>query len=416
VSGAARLTFAVSVRETDERGKSSYPLYKISFKAGRPDKCRRTITSPEIPIPTNSTFYVFHPPDKSGSRVTSLGRGLEKAFLRFQQFEANEQRRKCGWTSLESSGIGESTERISIPDAVTKYLAEIAERGLSEVSRRRHECALEDFRVSCRKTFVDEIARDDIIFYLSWMKQKMRNNRLGQPNIALRGRLLLLDAFLRQYGRAKLLSRKEWPAAVKTKPSVYSKQKWAAIMDATIPRKGDSDELIARKAEERIRLEFLRYSACRDIEAATAEYDDIDAGTCLFYIRRKPRLNWRPKRLVERQIVLPADFVKRLFARRDAKNCTGLLFPNTVGKIDNNLTGFLKSAAKRARITERVTLPKIRRTTAIEYTSRFGVGNCLRLLGCRSIAMTARYVSTEDMTSPSRRAELEEFFSTLVAR
>jgi hypothetical protein len=62
VSPARRVTFAVSVKGTNESGKLTYSLYKISFKAGRPYKRRRTASSPEIPIPENSTFYIRHPP------------------------------------------------------------------------------------------------------------------------------------------------------------------------------------------------------------------------------------------------------------------------------------------------------------------------------------------------------------------
>jgi hypothetical protein len=64
------------------------------------------------------------------------------------------------------------------------------------------------------------------------------------------------------------------------------------------------------------------------------------------------------------------------------------------------LIGFLKSAATRARIAEHVTLHKIRRTTAVDYAARFGIGNCLKLTGCSSIAMTPHNVSAEDLTCP----------------
>ncbi len=413
---ARRITFAVSVRETKERGKASYSLYKISFKAGRPHKCRRTTSSPEILIPENGTFYIKHPADKVGSRLTSLGHALDQAFLRYRQFEAKEQREKRDLTPLASPDAEKSAERVLITDAVTRHLAEIAECGLSAASRAAHKNALDDFRASCRKTFVDEIVRDDVVLYLSWMKQNLRQSRSGQRNMTLRGRLTLLNTFLGQYGKTKLLSRKEWPTAVKIKPAVYAQERWTAIMKATIARKGDTDELIARKEEERIRLAFFRFTACLDMEVATAEYGDIDAKTCLFRITRKPHLNWQPKRLVERDIVLPAEFVKCLLARRDPKNSSELLFPNTVGKVDHNLIGFLKSAAKRARIAEHVTLHKIRRTTAFDYAARFGVGNCLKLLGCSSVAMTARNGDAEGMTSPARRKDMEEFFSGLVTR
>jgi site-specific recombinase XerD len=376
VGRESKIAFAVSIRGTNERGKATYSLYKISFQAGRPHKCRRTASSQEIPIPANNTFYVKHTADKFGSRLTSLGRGLKQAFLRCRQFEASERRTKRGFTPLASPGAGESAKRVLIADAVAKYLRNIAERGLSAASCAARRNAYEDFKASCRKTFIDEIGRDDVVLYLSWMKQNLQQRRSGERHFTLRGRLALLNTFLGQYGKTKLLSRKEWPAAVKTAPTVYTKEQWTKIMDATLARTGDSDELIARKAEERILLAFFRYTACLDMEAATAEYSDIDAKGCLFHIKRKPHLNWQPKRLLERDIVLPVEFVKSLLARRNSTNSSGLLFPNAAGKIDHNLISFLKSAAKRARISEHVTLHKIRRTTAFDYAARFGIANC----------------------------------------
>jgi hypothetical protein len=152
------------------------------------------------------------------------------------------------------------------------------------------------------------------------------------------------------------------------------------------------------------------------MEAATVESPDIDAKTCVFHVKRKPHLNWQPKRLVERDIVLPAEFAKCLPARRDTKYSLGLLYPSTAGKIDCNLIGFLKSAAKRARIEEHVTLHKIRRTTAGDDAARFGIDNCLKLTGCSSIAMTPRDVSAEYLTFSDKRKDMEEFFSGLVTR
>jgi hypothetical protein len=218
VSPARRVSFAVSVKGTNESGKLTYSLYKISFEAGRSHKCRRTPSSPGIPIPENGTFYIYHRADKFGSRVTSLGRGLEQAFLRYQKFEAQEQRKEDRLLPLESSGAEESAERVLITDAVTRHLAMIAERDLSAATRAAHKSALEDFRASCQKTFVDEIVRDDVVLYLSRMKQNLQQRRSSQRNFTLRGRLALLNSFLGQYEKTKLLSRKEWPVAVKTKP------------------------------------------------------------------------------------------------------------------------------------------------------------------------------------------------------
>lgn len=150
MSPARRVAFAVSVRGPNESGKLTSSLYKISFKDGRPHKCRRTPVSPEIPIPENNTFYVHHPADKFGSRVTSLGRGLEQAFLRYQKFEAKEQRRLDRLPPLESPAAEESAQRVLIADAVTRHLATLAERGVSAASRAAHKrfqsVVPEDFR------------------------------------------------------------------------------------------------------------------------------------------------------------------------------------------------------------------------------------------------------------------------------
>jgi hypothetical protein len=185
-------------------------------------------------------------------------------------------------------------------------------------------------------------------------------------------------------------------------------------MSASVAREGDTDELIARKAEESIRLAFFRYAACLHVEAATVEYSDIDAKSCIFRIKKKPHLSWQPKRLVERDIVLPAEFVNCLLPRRPSTDFSRLLFPNAAGKVDHHLISFLKSSAKRARISEHVTLHTIRRPTAVEYAARAGIGNCLKLIGSSSVAMTARYGGAEEMTSPGRRKDMERFISRLV--
>ena len=85
-----------------------------------------------------------------------------------------------------------------IADAVTKYLAELSESGLGTAPHRARESALEDFQASCRKTFVDEIVREDIILYVSWMKQNLIQIDFRRPNISLRGRLILLNTLLGQ--------------------------------------------------------------------------------------------------------------------------------------------------------------------------------------------------------------------------
>jgi integrase len=401
-----KIGLAVRVKETAKSGVVSYPRYEVTFKNGKPYRCRRTADSPEIPIPGDGSFYITHPKDAQGARVTPVGAGLDEAVVKYRQFEATAERAKRGLTLLDDfvkHTPNAPANRSLIATAIEKYLAKVETSGKSTGTHRAYKGALDDFVKSCDKTFIDELTEDDMVGYLAWMKKNVKRRSVGQQNITFRKRLGFVNTFLSVHGKKNLWSSKEWPKFVRKAPDRYTSDQISAILGAALP-------------EEKIRLLFFFYSGCRDMEVATAEFSDINPKSNIFTIQAKPHLKWKPKTDTERSQVLPKAFVKELMERKATrKKGNNLIFPNTVGNVDNNMIEFLQKAAKRAGITERVTLHKIRRTAISHAIDKFGVRKAMAFAGHTDIATTNKYSAPDDMTSPAVRNQVEESFEELVA-
>jgi integrase len=397
---AKKVGFAVRVKETN----GTYPRYEVTFKNGRPHRCRKTADAPEITIPADASFYATHPKDAKGNRATALGQGLDSAFAAFQKFEANFQRQKNGLALIEDfeTNSPQAVEgRILIADAIAEYLLKIKTSDKTSATYSAYKLGLAGFKSSCTKAYIDELTEKDMVAYLAWMRDNVKKRKLGQANITFRKRLGFVNTFLGEYGKANLWDSKQWPKIVKKAPDKYDAETIAAILKAATP-------------EEKLRLLFFFYSGCRDMEVATAEYSDVDKKTHIFKIQAKPHLNWKPKTSEERAQVLPAEFVRDLTARK-AKSENNLIFPcPRSGKVDNNLIEYLQKAALRAGITERVTLHKIRRTAISHAIKKFGVTNAMKFAGHSSIQTTNKYAAPDDLTNQKVRKQVEESMAELV--
>lgn len=402
---AKKVGFAVAIKTAE----GTYPRHTIVFKNGKPWRCQLNADAPLIEIPTEGPFYAVHAkginPAKPETRATPLPGALAEALAAYQTFERNFQRSQAGLALVNDFAINQPPAadgvRVTISASIAKYLQTKKASDSSKDTIRAYAANLRDFQKSCGKEFIDELTQDDIIAYLVWMKANVKRRSVGQPNITLSKRLGYLNTFLKEFGKGDMWAKSNWPKAVKTKPNKYDDETLQAILNAAEP-------------EEKIRLNFFVFTGCRDMEVAHAEYSDIDTKTNVFHIRNKPHLGWKPKDSEERDVVIPdPKFVKQLMERR-AGSKNSLIFPNTVGKVDNNLIEFLQKAAKRAGIKERVTLHKIRRTIGSMYAKKFGIGNAQQFLGHSDIQTTARYIAADDMTSQKRRAEVEDAFAELV--
>jgi integrase len=407
----AKIAMAVSIKTAP--GK--YPRHEILFKNGKPRRCRLNAGAPEIDIPDDAAFYVTHPkganPAKPETRATPLPGTLERALIGYRQFEADFQRRQQGLTLLTDFTTNKpapaSGSRTTIVASIEKYLRDKTIGGLRKTSIAAYRGGLEDFKKSCKKTFVDELTKDDLAEYLSWMRESLRRNSVGQQNITFRKRLGFVNAWTKEFTEDGLWSKKNRPKVNTVVPDSYDDETRRAILKAAT-------------AEERLRILFLFYSGGRDMEVATAEINDLDVRRGIFRIQAKPHIiirgeSWQPKTGGEREQALPREFIKELVERQKGRT-NPLLFPNSKGNVDHNLIEFLQKAARRAgvEIKGRVTQHRIRRTAIGHVGAKFGLQRAMDFAGHSRATTTDKYIAKNSMTNPKIRPEVEEAMAELV--
>jgi integrase len=409
---AKKIGFAVAFKVAD----GSYPRHAIVFRRGLPWRCKLNADAPEIAIPKDGAFYAIHAKgvnsQKPETRATPLPGNLDAAFDAFRQFETDYQRRLAG-VALATEFVTNKPApngRVTIADSIEKYLLKCKAAGLRKTTIAAYSGALEDFKTSTDKTYVDELEKEDITgVYCSWMRSNVRKNvgnKDGQRNITFNKRMGFVNTWTETFSDHGLLG-KDWKLpVVKKTPDKYDADTIQALLKAATP-------------EESIRIRFYLYTGCRDMEVATAEYSDIDAKTCTFHVQAKPHIivhgeSWQPKTGEERRQPLPKDFVKELMERKKHSD-NNLIFPTRrTGNVDNDIIQFLKDAAKRAGLEGRFTLHKFRRTAISNAIDHFGVRMAMSFAGHSNIATTNKYAAREDMTSPKIRKEVEASLAALV--
>jgi integrase len=183
----------------------------------------------------------------------------------------------------------EST-RLTIDDAVKQYFKNLQSQGKDPKTIRAYKVAVEEFRKSCSKKFMDEIAKQDLIDFLGWLRKQppkprkdgtlRKPRRSGDPNRTYFNKVNSVVIFLSAHGINRLLKKSEYPK-FSEKPVVYYDASQVKALYAA-----------AKNDEERFTLDYFLKTGVRDGEAADAEYRDVKDG--FLNMVDKPLLKWHP--------------------------------------------------------------------------------------------------------------------------
>ena len=181
--------------------------------------------------------------------------------------------------------------RLTIEDAVKQYFKNLHSQGKDPKTVRAYKVAVEEFRKSCPKKFMDEIVKQDLIDFMGWLRvqpPKLRKDgtprklrRSGDPNRTYFNKINNIVIFLSAHDINRLLKKSEYPKFAE-KPVVYYDAAQVKALYAA-----------AKNDEERFTLDYFLKTGVRDGEAAHAEYSDVKDG--FLYIVDKPHLKWHPK-------------------------------------------------------------------------------------------------------------------------
>jgi integrase len=363
-----------------------------------------------------ATSYLYRRMTNGVRKTVSLGKDLAYAFVQWRNLESDAERVKQGKAPIYTDTPESVPARVQLAVAAAEYLAELPTLDKAPATITAYTNAVNDFVRSCPKTFIDEIERKDMINYIAWMRTNLQKRKFGEQNRTIRNRLIDVGTWLRRH-KVTLKKRKgadadapgllfatDIPKTTKKQPDMYSTKTINAL-------------LAAAKPNEQFLIEFFLYTGCRDEEVAHMEWDDFNEDGKFVRVQPKPHFNWRVKGGQVRDIDrLPSAFLKKLIEQRDSRpdqKCN-LIFPSSVCKPDKHLIKIIQKVARKAKLTERVTLHRFRRTFGTRMAKKFGLATAMRLGGWENIETIASYLSAEDMTPEEAQTTADEAFSDVL--
>jgi integrase/recombinase XerD len=400
----ANRTATLYIRITTKYGRNSYckPVY---LSKGRL-KPHYAMVDGEPEHHPEGVYYIRFGTGGGKQRFESVGMDAFVALDKLGEAQRGlrEQQRHPGSAVLRNTTP--ETSRMTIEDAVERYFRNLRSQGKDSKTIRAYKAAIQEFRQSCDKKFMDEIGKQDLLDFMGWLRAqppKLRKDgtprkprRSGDPNRTYFNKVNDVVIFLSAHGINRLLKKSEYPKFAE-KPVVYYDAEQVKTLYAA-----------AKDNEERFTLDYFLKTGVRDGEAGHAEYSDVKGG--FLNIVDKPHLNWHPKHWHIRRIPIPQDLIAAIAERQRQNPGCKLIFPNQTGKPDQHLLRVVQRIAKRAGGTFHADLHTFRRTYATLFSGTTKIQTIQYLLGHKDIKTTMRYLGIPDLNSPETRKAVEETF------
>jgi integrase len=381
---------------------------------------RHPKTNAWVEVKDATGYFVRYTNAKGERKVSRSVENFADAKLRLAQCEVEERGGKpAESTSPTGSGDG---ERIRIADAVREYKEDLKTVDKAKATVAMYSNAVNGFVESCRKEFLDELSRKDILAYLAWMRENLDTRATGDQNRTIRNRLRFLSTFLSKQGirlkKAKgadasasgLLFHDDLPKVVKEKPKKYDQETLDLLL-----KHADADQ--------RDYLNLLLWSGLRDEEVQYLQYSDFNWRKATVTVNAKPVYGWRPKDCEVRTVVLPTEIAQQLHSRMDRPQSyadgyrkpldADLVFPNGDGRPDSHLIYRLHTVAKKAGINLKGKRAghMFRKTFGSRIAKKLGLRAAMEALGHSDIETTALYLAADDADSQKSRKSIDELYA-----
>jgi len=225
-----------------------------------------------------------------------------------------------------------ATQKIRLDAAIKQYLDDVKPPQREPKTYAAYKYALQVFQNGCAKSYLQDIARADLLQFIRGQYQSgcCARTAYNRANIVVQ--------FLKLNGVKGLLHKCDWPEYVDAIRKIY-----------------DADELnvlfAACHEHERARYLFFLLTGERDKEVRFTAWRDIDFRRGTVRVTAKPQLGFKPKNKEEREIPVPASLLVALKVyknRQQGPNPYNLVFPTEEGRPDKNFESKLKNIAKRA--------------------------------------------------------------------
>jgi integrase len=316
----------------------------------------------------------------------------------------------------------ETSERVRISAAAAEFVNELRTLDRKKYSVAMYQNTLRDFQSSCRKEFIDQIDRKDILAFIGWMRDNLQVRVKGSENRTYKNKLGYLRTFLGRHGillskesnrqganDPGLLYRSDIPKVVKKKPKKYDQSDIDLLMEHA-------------DVDQKDYLMFLLWSGFRDEEVQYLQYNDFNFRNSTVMVQAKPHFGWKPKDYEEREITLPSEVSKRMKDRmgraqqyRDGFHkpvVEDLVFPNSEGRPDSHLIYRLHAVAEKAKLNLKGKRAghMFRKTAGSRVAKKLGLPAAMEFLGHSDIKTTAVYLAADKSDLVKKRQVMDEMF------
>jgi len=319
----------------------------------------------------------------------SVGKDAQDAAARRQRKEAELRALNNGVPILPEPGNGHR----SVTAAVASFLEE-TELTKKPKTIAAYTTALTYFTESCRKLYLHEIERYDLLKFAGFLRDEKKLSPRSVYN-----KFETVMTFLKANGIRGLAGKNDWPRYTEEEPEMYEQQELEKLFKAC-------------NEEERLWYEFFLMTGMREQEVMYTYWSDINFAASTVRVSHKPDRNWTPKAYKEREIPIPTKLVKKLKLRKTkADKACGLVFPTSGCNPKLDFLDCLKACAERAELDKNdFWLHKFRSTFA---TRCLWAGVDLRTvqqwLGHSDMESTMRYLK------PSRSEKVREKVNEIFA-
>ena len=288
------------------------------------------------PIPIEGGTYYLRPGNRGRRTPIRIGRDLHAAVTALLNIENGKAPIDVPvFPAARASAVPTMAHRETVAEAAQKYIERSKQK--SRKTFIGYRTAVDLFVQTCKKTYFDEIGRDDMLDYLSILRNS-KSQKTGKPygestvfNYFLKTMVFLNDRGIAKHvAKEDWVQQKDWPINVdkrnkNKKYPTYLEEEIAAMLR------------VASQPEEAL-IRFLVGTGFRIGEAAVAEWGDVDWDEKTISVRFKPKFRFKPKDYEERAIVVSDRLLGCLKKYRGSAVDDALIFPSpTTGTLDKHL-------------------------------------------------------------------------------
>ena len=282
---------------------------------------------------------------------------------------------KAGLEILDAPVMIGGQAKHSLAAASASYLEDVK---LSKKPKTysAYSTALNYFAESCRKQFVEDIDRKDMLRFSAFLRDEK-----DQSPRSVYNKFESMMAFLKLQGVRGLVGKTDWPRFTEESPEVYEREEISKFLYACEPN-------------ERLWFEFFLMTGMREQEVMYTYWSDINFAKCTVKVSHKPDRDWTPKAYKEREIPVPESLIASLKRLKTGHGNCNLVFATSGCKPKKDFLDCCKTIAKRAKLNpETFWLHKFRATFATwTLWKQVDLRTVQSYLGHSDIESTMRYL------------------------